>query len=68
LFLILGCGPIHFGIQCAQVCGCKNGALCDAVTGECHCQPGWFGTLCDQSKYSGAHHRDFVRGSSINQQ
>ena len=49
-FNTIGCGPTHFGINCVQLCGCKNGAICDGATGDCQCQPGWFGTLCDQSK------------------
>lgn len=32
-----------FGAGCGQRCDCAHADGCDAVTGECHCLPGWTG-------------------------
>ena len=37
------CPPGTYGLKCAQRCDCYNGAVCDHVTGLCHCLPGFKG-------------------------
>lgn len=51
MYLIIPeCGEDYFGFQCAQVCGCQFGGVCNKVTGECQCPPGWGGNLCEISR------------------
>ncbi|XP_070566859.1 uncharacterized protein [Ptychodera flava] len=44
---ILGCPDGYYGVDCSEVCICKNGATCHAVIGSCKCAPGWQGPACD---------------------
>ena len=37
------CPPGTFGVDCKNRCDCYNGALCDHVSGQCHCLPGFQG-------------------------
>ena len=37
------CPPGTFGLSCKDRCDCYNGALCDHVSGECRCLPGFQG-------------------------
>jgi len=48
--LTTDCESSHYGYQCAQLCNCQNQGICNPVDGSCHCQPGWSGQFCDQSK------------------
>ena len=51
IYLIISeCGEAYFGFQCAQVCGCQHGGVCNKVSGECQCPPGWSGNLCEKSR------------------
>lgn len=40
------CPDGFYGIECRHACNCQNGARCDHITGQCHCQPGWTGPRC----------------------
>ncbi|XP_070567055.1 uncharacterized protein [Ptychodera flava] len=46
-FRMLGCPDGYFGMDCSEVCICKNGATCHALRGSCKCAPGWRGPACD---------------------
>ena len=37
------CPPGTFHIDCKKTCDCYNSAVCDHVTGRCHCRPGFKG-------------------------
>ena len=37
------CPPGTYGVDCKNRCDCYNGALCDHVSGQCHCLPGFQG-------------------------
>lgn len=50
-FAFPACPDGFFGIDCHQVCKCKNAAGCDHVLGSCHCLPGWLGESCEQRTY-----------------
>lgn len=32
-----------FGINCSQVCTCRNAGLCDHISGQCQCTAGYVG-------------------------
>lgn len=32
-----------FGINCSQECTCRNGGLCDHISGQCQCMAGYIG-------------------------
>lgn len=32
-----------FGINCSQECTCRNGGLCDHISGQCQCTAGYIG-------------------------
>lgn len=53
-FAFPACPDGFFGIDCHQVCKCKNAAGCDHVLGSCHCLPGWLGESCEQRTYTPA--------------
>lgn len=44
------CPQGFYGLDCQQKCVCMNGGLCDHVSGECACRPGWIGQRCNQSE------------------
>uniref|UniRef100_A0A672JQW7 Multiple EGF like domains 11 n=1 Tax=Salarias fasciatus TaxID=181472 RepID=A0A672JQW7_SALFA len=35
-----------FGINCSEQCTCRNGGLCDHVSGQCQCSAGFIGERC----------------------
>lgn len=45
--VLAGCPPGWFGEDCALLCNCSNGGLCDSVSGSCTCGLGWTGAHCD---------------------
>uniref|UniRef100_A0A671MJM2 Zgc:158328 n=1 Tax=Sinocyclocheilus anshuiensis TaxID=1608454 RepID=A0A671MJM2_9TELE len=47
-FHISECPAGFFGELCAQSCDCKPGHLCDHVTGQCLCPPGYQGDKCEK--------------------
>lgn len=50
LCVCVACPQGFYGLDCQQRCVCMNGGLCDHVSGECACQPGWIGPHCNQSE------------------
>ena len=54
------CPPGFYGVGCASQCRCEHADGCDPVSGECLCQPGWFGPTCSQSQHSSVHGRFYV--------
>lgn len=49
--MVTGCPDGTYGAGCSSQCpGCRNGGVCDSVTGQCKCSPGFIGDICDQSK------------------
>ncbi|GAB5576684.1 tyrosine-protein kinase receptor Tie-1 [Prionailurus iriomotensis] len=42
------CLPGFYGLDCAHICDCKNGASCDAVNGQCICPAGFHGSQCEK--------------------
>lgn len=47
-FNFSGCPLGFYGLGCLQACACKNGASCDAVTGQCLCPLGYHGVHCEK--------------------
>lgn len=45
------CAEGWFGRNCSLSCTCKNGGVCDPVTGSCRCPPGVSGELCQDGQY-----------------
>ena len=45
-FYVSDCREGWWGVMCRSQCQCQHASGCDAVTGECVCQPGWFGSKC----------------------
>ena len=47
------CPKGTYGQDCGKNCShnCVDGT-CHTTTGECTCKVGWWGQLCDHSKYS----------------
>lgn len=43
------CPEGWFGAGCSEHCDC-NGAVCDSVTGRCHCPAGMMGKHCGEGK------------------
>ena len=43
------CSEGTYGSDCKLKCDCKNGGVCDHVTGQCKCLPGFHGQKCEQS-------------------
>ena len=37
------CPTGTYHVDCKRRCDCYNGAVCDHVTGKCHCLPGFKG-------------------------
>jgi hypothetical protein len=53
LISFLVCTVGSFGENCSQECHCKDGDICDPVTGYCpnkECEPGWKGDACNSSE------------------
>ena len=50
--IILVCSDNKYGRNCALDCQChlKNTVLCDPVSGNCSCKPGWTGQDCTEGK------------------
>lgn len=49
--MVTGCPEGTYGAGCSSQCpGCRNDGMCDSVTGQCKCTPGFIGDICDQSK------------------
>ena len=48
MFSAVACADDRYGVNCNDICICENGALCDDVSGECLCTPGWFGNDCSK--------------------
>lgn len=44
---ITECAPGTYGINCQQLCDCKNNGLCDRQHGTCSCPAGWLGQHCE---------------------
>ncbi|ETE62786.1 Multiple epidermal growth factor-like domains protein 11, partial [Ophiophagus hannah] len=42
-----GCDQDHWGPHCSNPCQCRNGALCNPITGACVCAPGYKGWRCE---------------------
>lgn len=51
------CSPGFFGHRCSQACPhCVHSkGPCHHVTGQCDCQPGFKGALCNEGKKSPSH-------------
>ncbi|XP_046515794.1 multiple epidermal growth factor-like domains protein 10 [Equus quagga] len=47
------CLPGFYGLNCAHICDCKNGASCDAASGQCICPAGFHGSQCEKECRSG---------------
>ncbi|KAG8511527.1 Multiple epidermal growth factor-like domains protein 6, partial [Galemys pyrenaicus] len=47
-FPFLVCLPGFYGLNCAHICDCKNGASCDAASGQCLCPAGFHGSQCEK--------------------
>lgn len=45
--LSLGCPHNRFGLNCEQVCSCRNGGQCHPANGSCSCGLGWTGRHCE---------------------
>lgn len=52
LYCCLECDEGFYGKNCHQQCQCVNAGSCDHVTGMCHCNAGWTGTTCAESKHT----------------
>ncbi|KAK3103639.1 hypothetical protein FSP39_020698 [Pinctada imbricata] len=46
---VRACGDGRFGYNCSSRCVCnpENTSLCDPVSGDCNCKPGWSGITCN---------------------
>lgn len=40
------CPDNFYGLDCGQMCECRNGARCHHITGACLCTAGWAGPHC----------------------
>lgn len=46
------CEPGYWGSNCLNACYCMSSSVsCDPATGQCHCEAGYTGTHCEQSKW-----------------
>ncbi|XP_023609681.1 multiple epidermal growth factor-like domains protein 6 [Myotis lucifugus] len=45
---IKACLPGFYGLNCAHICDCRNGASCDAMSGQCICPAGFHGSQCEK--------------------
>lgn len=46
------CPEGWFGRNCSLSCKCKNGGVCDLVTGSCRCPPGVSGEQCQDGQFT----------------
>lgn len=37
------CSSDRFGLNCTEICRCKNGGNCHHISGECSCAAGFTG-------------------------
>ncbi|CAB1336827.1 unnamed protein product, partial [Coregonus sp. 'balchen'] len=44
-----------YGANCKLRCDCHNNGTCGRVTGECRCDPGYYGHLCEHACPAGFH-------------
>ncbi|XP_008422037.1 multiple epidermal growth factor-like domains protein 10 isoform X2 [Poecilia reticulata] len=49
------CDSDHWGPHCSNRCQCKNGALCNPITGSCICTPGYRGWRCEAQCETGSY-------------
>ncbi|VDO45390.1 unnamed protein product, partial [Onchocerca flexuosa] len=47
----VACRPGRYGKNCEYRCECYNGAICDRVTGQCTCAPGYLGATCQHEQF-----------------
>ncbi|KAJ7424587.1 multiple EGF like domain 10 [Pitangus sulphuratus] len=52
------CDSDHWGPHCSSRCQCKNGALCNPITGACHCASGFKGWRCEERCDPGTYGND----------
>ncbi|KAJ8040783.1 Tyrosine-protein kinase receptor Tie-2 [Holothuria leucospilota] len=52
ILYVRACHKGFYGFNCNQPCTCQNGGLCDELTGECICPPGFSGSSCEEGKIS----------------
>uniref|UniRef100_M3YKH0 Multiple EGF like domains 10 n=1 Tax=Mustela putorius furo TaxID=9669 RepID=M3YKH0_MUSPF len=52
------CDGDHWGPHCSSRCQCKNGALCNPITGACHCAAGFRGWRCEDRCEQGTYGND----------
>lgn len=52
------CDGDHWGPHCSSRCQCKNGALCNPITGACHCAAGFRGWRCEERCEQGTYGND----------
>lgn len=45
------CLPGHYGAGCQLSCSCRNGGVCDRLTGHCLCPAGWTGDKCQSREW-----------------
>ena len=48
--LCTDCPKGLYGPYCSEKCDCVNNAVCDAVSGQCICLPGYMGDTCERGK------------------
>jgi len=44
---LVACPRGSYGENCASHCQCRSDAICDPVSGQCHCRMGFSGDQCD---------------------
>lgn len=52
------CDGDHWGPHCSSRCQCKNRALCNPITGACHCAAGFRGWRCEERCQQGTYGND----------
>lgn len=52
------CDGDHWGPHCSSRCQCKNKALCNPITGACHCAAGFRGWRCEDRCEQGTYGND----------
>lgn len=51
LVSILECSEGLYGENCSFNCSCSTYSVCDSVSGNCSCRPGFTGETCSKSEY-----------------